>query len=93
VAAEVEVGADGSFVIPVRRLPDASFAVGDTSARIAWGSVVVAADANGNGLFDLLVASDPFSGPDTLADLAVAASFVTLQGPQQRLAFREGGWD
>jgi hypothetical protein len=93
VEAEVEVGVDGSFTLPLRRLPDVSLSVGDDSARIAWGSVVVAADSDGNGSFNLLTREGDDHETPKLADLALAASFFRLDEPQQRVAFREGGWD
>lgn len=93
VEAEVELAADGSFVIPLRRLPDVSLSVGDESARIAWGSVIVAADSDDNGSFNLLTREGDDREVPKLADLALAASFFRLDEPQQRVAFREGGWD
>jgi hypothetical protein len=93
VEVDVEVGVDGSFTLPLRRLPDVGLSVGDDSARVAWGSVVVAADSDGSGSFNLLAREADDREPPKLADLALAASFFRLDMPQQRVAFREGGWD
>ncbi len=91
--AEISLAGDGSFQLPIRRLPPAGVAVGDETTRISWGSVIVAADSNGNGLFDLLDLNTGKGPRHQLADRVVAASFQTLEAPQQRVTFREGGYD
>jgi hypothetical protein len=90
---DVPISDDGSFLLPIHRLPSASVCVGTDAARIAWGSLIVAADTDGSGAFNLLAATpQDDSEPQQLADLALAASFVSLAKPQQRVAFREAGW-
>ena len=95
VATEVLLpeGAD-SFELPLLRLPSASDTVGTLGASIAWGSVLVVADTDGNGQLEWVLSSlaDP-SKPNKLGDPVVAASFSSLHAPQQRVGFREGTWD
>ena len=43
--------------------------------------------------FNLLAAPDDLGKATELGDMAVAASFSNLRLPQERFAFREGGWD
>lgn len=92
VESEVELqpGGDGRFEIPIWRLPSAGVSVGSDEARIAWGSVVVAIDGDGDGVLRLDDKTSRF-GPSR--DKVVAASFVSTRPPHQRVGFREGGWN
>ncbi len=98
VPGQVEVTApvkqDGSFDLTLDHLPATGVSVGTDAARIAWGSVVVAADTDGNGTFDPLGGNNsPRGSTALLADQVVAASFSTLRQPQRRVGFLEGTWD
>ncbi len=84
-------------------LPDASLLVGDLTARIGYGSLVVYDDRNGDGSLTLARANrqgHPDMGPDdgaedqptTQIDTVYGASFVTMTAPDVRLAYREGAF-
>jgi hypothetical protein len=92
VNGDVAVGADGSFEIPIMQLPPASLNVGSPDQSIAWGSVIVAADADGSGALNLLSTTDRTLAAQ-LGDPALAASFFSLHAPQVRVGFREGTFD
>jgi hypothetical protein len=91
------VGPDGGFDLALFQLPAVNVSVGDAATRIAYGSVVVVEDVDGNGQPTLFA---PVSGrrgtapapqpitPDTI----VGASFYDLHANQTRVVFREGGW-
>lgn len=87
---------DGSFELHLARLPDARVAVGDSSNRIAYGTVVLVEDLDRNGhatLVDSAVAPPGPHGEPIAGDRIIAASFYNLKRPQQRLVFREGQFD
>jgi hypothetical protein len=90
------VAADGSFELVLFHLPALKDSVGDSVTRIAYGTLLVAEDVNGDGNLDLVQPpSRSFEGPGmelTNPDLIVAASFSSLDAHQERLAFREGGF-
>jgi len=116
--------ADGlSFDIPLSRLPATSVSVGTVTGRIAWGSVLVGEDLDGDGqavfsgrwrrnqvqgsggggMGGSGAAGNPDGATDGATDTGItvlppkdgllAASFITLLEPQQRLGFREGDFD
>lgn len=109
-AADAPLGADGQATLALFDLPAADDLVGDLTARVAYGSVVVYDDRNGNGALDLGHAgSDRPSGPrvggaggpgqpmppaggERSADLVYGASFVSMERPDVRVAYREGGF-
>lgn len=100
--------------LPLMDLPLADLLIGDLTARIAYASVVVYDDRNGNGVLDQWRATE-FPSGDTMGpgkggpgggsmggdvpapvqkpDLIYTASFVSMTKPDQRLAYREGGYD
>jgi hypothetical protein len=91
------VADDGTFDLALFHLPAFSDSIGDSVTRIAYGTLLVAEDVNGDGNLDLVPAPSRggFEGPGMQPvnpDLIVAASFSTLDAHQERLAFREGGW-
>lgn len=82
-------------------VPAADVMVGDVTARVAYASLVVYDDRNGNGTLDLRRSrrlpggGGHDDGPDSVtpADIVYGASFVSMTAPDVRLAFREGGFD
>jgi hypothetical protein len=104
------VGADASIqpgspaTIALDTLPAANVMVGDLTARIAYGSLVVYDDINDNGTLDLRSPpryrrrGDPTptyddGGPAGARDLVYGASFISMTLPDRRVAYREGGFD
>jgi hypothetical protein len=93
----VPIGPDGNFDLVLYTLPAISVSVGDGVTRVAYGSLIVFEDVNGDGQPTLprlptgegrrraVVGPQP-SDPDRI----VAASFYALEAPQQRIVFREG---
>lgn len=88
-------------------LPSSDVLVGDITARVVYASFVVYDDRDGTGNLELARAnriagdglggagSDSGSGanlPVTLSDVIYGGSFVTMTAPDQRLAYREGGF-
>ncbi len=96
IEATTRVNADGSFDLPLIHLPDARVCVGTAPPLVAWGSLVVAADTDGSGTFDFFAPrkqGEYGRTPPTLADRVVAASFWSLQKPEQRVGYLEGTWN
>jgi hypothetical protein len=96
------IGDDGSFALELYNLPKASVSVGDEVTRIAFGSLIVIEDVNGDGQPTLPVPilsqggrdqgpEDPGGIPED-SDTVVAASFHSLHAEQTRVVFREGGF-
>ena len=99
VAANAPLEADGSAAIELLDLPAADVMVGDVTARVAYGSLMVYDDRDGDGTLTLGLAhrlgGRDDNGPDedpgrSTADRVYAASFTTMTEPDRRLAFREG---
>jgi hypothetical protein len=100
VGASVPLAPDGPTSLTLEQLPSADVMVGDITARVAYGSLVVFEDHNANGTLDL---SRPFRqpapdgdegrGPPVFnsPDVIFGASFVTMTAPDRRVAYREGG--
>jgi hypothetical protein len=103
----VRIDPDGSFRLELFHLPRAAVSVGDAMTRIAYGSLLVAEDLNGDG--ELSFASSAGTGPGGRGeggpngsqdpsppapdpDVPVAASLHNLRAPQRRIVFREGGF-
>jgi len=106
VPALVSVGAPIAVDVPatltLTQLPAADVMVGDVTARVAYGSLVVFDDRNGSGTLELAQLFRSFMGdregpPEFFApgppDIIYGASFVTMTAPDQRVAFREGAFD
>jgi hypothetical protein len=83
-------------------LPSADLMVGDVTARIAYASLVIYDDRDGDGVLRLARARRlPTGGPDMgppdpepppSSSLVYGASFVAMTEPDTRLAFREGAF-
>lgn len=101
VAATVPVGDDGGRVtIELFDLPSADVMVGDVTARVAYGSVLVFDDRDDSGTLQLPRPErddpdDPEDVDDFLeyVDRVYGASFVSMTRPDRRVAFREGDFD
>lgn len=99
VGADVAIQPDVPTTIDLISLPGADVMVGDLTARIAYASIVVYQDRNGDGVLDLRhppqqrrrgESPSDASGPP---DIVYGASFVSMTAPDQRIAFREGGFN
>jgi hypothetical protein len=99
IQASVAVDGDGNFELPLFHLPAARVSVGDAVTRIAYGTLVVVEDVNGDGQLTFVLPSGgrrrralpPVSNPSD-PDLIVAATFSSLRVDQRRIVFREGGF-
>ena len=102
----VSIGAPITVDVPttltLTQLPAADVLVGDVTARVAYGSLVVYDDRDDSGYLELAIKFRSFTdGPGELPeesyahspDIIYGASFVTMTAPDQRVAFREGGFD
>jgi hypothetical protein len=99
--AEIEeaapVDANGDFDLTLFHLPAARVSIGDQTTRIAYGSLLVIEDVDGNGqpTFPGGVRRRDRNDPppsSNAPDRIVAASFYSLHAAQQRVVFREGGF-
>jgi hypothetical protein len=100
VAAETPVTPGVPATLDIYNLPAADVMVGDVTARVAYASVIVYEDRNGNGVLDLRhperqrqrrhQSPDDAAGP---ADGVWGASFSSMTRPDRRVAFREGEFD
>jgi hypothetical protein len=99
IETPVMVDADGNFDIALYHVPVARASIGDDVNRIAYGALVVFEDDDNDHLFSFVAPAggrgdqinDPF--PDNPPDTILGSTFSTLLADQQRLAFREGGFD
>ena len=102
VGADVPLEANGPTAIPIISLPSAAEMVGNPAARIAYASLIVYQDGNGNGILDLGHPADQqqrgqgngnpndaSNSPDTV----YGASFISMTQPDQRVAYREGDFN
>jgi hypothetical protein len=87
VSASVPVAVDVPATLTLSQLPAADVMVGDVTARVAYGSLVVFDDRNGSGTLELAPRMIQSS------DIIYGASFVTMTAPDRRVAFREGAFD
>jgi hypothetical protein len=100
VAANVQVSIGQTATLPLYDLPSADVMVGDVTARVAYGSLVVY-DDDGTGTLELASPHRTNSGgngppmEDTRdsSDIVYGASFVSMTAPDQRIAFREGAFN
>jgi hypothetical protein len=91
------VDGDGNFDLPLFHLPSANVSVGDNTTRIAYGTLVVVEDVDGDGQLTFVSppSGDRHDAPapePTDPDRIVAATFSNLHADQQRIVFREGGF-
>ena len=102
VAVDVPLAADGTASLGLFDLPAADVMVGSVTARVAYASVVVYDDRDGNATLTMgrsnRLGGRDMGGPpqdpgQETADRVYAASFATMTEPDTRLAFREGGFD
>ncbi|HUJ60655.1 MAG TPA: hypothetical protein VLX92_19270 [Kofleriaceae bacterium] len=99
VAASVPVALGTGSTIELVTVPNDDVMVGDLTARVAYGSFVLYDDVDGNGTIDLArpnrLDTEAMKGdqPYTTPDHIFGASFVAMTLPDQRVAYREGGFD
>ena len=101
VAVSVPVTLGTQASLPFYDLPGADVMVGDVTSRVAYGSLVVYDDRDGNGSLDLArpgrtaSGGDEGRGDDSIdsTDVVYGASFWTMTAPDQRVAFREGAFN
>jgi hypothetical protein len=101
VAASAPIAASSNTTLTVSQLPPADLLIGDTTARIAYGSLVIYDDRDRSGTLELSQPHPAPAGPGIVsrgpvpdpADVIYGASFVTMTEPDQRVAYREGGFD
>jgi hypothetical protein len=98
--ADIPIQPDVPPTIDLINLPAADVMVGDVTARIAYASVVVYYDRNGNGTLDFHHPphhqdheEDYNPGTPATSDVVFGASFISMTKPDQRVAFREGEFD
>lgn len=98
VGADVLIQPGVTASIPLLSLPSADVMVGDLTARIAYASLIVYGDRNGNGVLDLRHpprqrrGGEPIDDAAGPADVVYGASFVSMTEPDRRVAYREGGF-
>lgn len=101
VATSAPIAASGNTSLTISQLPPAGLLIGDMTARIAYGSLVIYDDRDHSGTLELsqphpaptgpgIVSSRPMPDP---TDVIYGATFVTMTEPDQRVAYREGGFD
>jgi len=95
-AADIPITPGVPATFDLYTLPAADVMVGDITGRIAYASVIVYADRNGNGVLDLRhpprqrrrgeAIDDGPGAPDAV----YGASFISMSQPDRRVAFLEG---
>jgi hypothetical protein len=106
VDTSVPVSIGETASLPLLELPTADLMVGDITARVAYGSLVVYDDRDGSGTLELSQphptqfgsegrggGGEPMDEVPDSADVLYGASFLTMTAPDQRVAYREGGFD
>jgi hypothetical protein len=100
VGTGAPLGPDGTATLELFDLPAADVMIGDVTARIAYASLVIYDDRDGNGTLALGRPprfpggdDDPGDPGTSTRDLVYAASFVSMTEPDSRLAFREGAFN
>jgi hypothetical protein len=102
VSVSVPIEVDVPTTLTLVQLPAADVMVGDVTARVAFGSLVVFDDLDDTGTLELATSLRAPSGgrqerpPPVLvssADIIHGASFLTMTAPDQRVAYREGAFD
>jgi len=100
VAANIEIALGEPAQLDLFALPAADVMVGDITARIAYGTIVIFDDRDGDGTLGLrssrrFVMEQGPPGDDEMMsspDVVYGTSFLTMQEPDQRIAFREGAY-
>jgi hypothetical protein len=99
IAANVAVEPGVPATIELFTLPGADVMVGDVTARVAYGSLVLYDDLNGDGTLSLARPNrlgNPGGGPNMdptpteQKDVVRGTTFASMTQPDQRIAFREG---
>jgi hypothetical protein len=98
VGADVPVTIGVATMISLQDLPSADLMVGDITSRVAYASLVVYDDRDGDGTLTLALPHRlPSAGPgppqmDTndSPDIVYGASFLTMTAPDQRIGYLEG---
>ena len=89
-------------ILNLYTLPSADVMVGDVTARIAYASVIIYQDTNGNGTLDFRHPQRQRRRRDNQtitvdalgnADVVYGASFISMTLPDRRVAFREGAFN
>jgi len=100
VGVPIAVGVPATLTLA--QLPAADVMVGDVTARVAFGSLVVFDDRDDSGTLELARRFRVFSGGpgeqpgetgQVSSDVIWGASFLTMTAPDQRVAYREGAFD
>ena len=97
--ADVEVQPNVPATIDIINLPSADVMVGDVTARVAYASLIVYDDRNSNGVLDFRHPQrrrreeDYDPGTPATRDIPYGASFISMTLPDQRVAYREGGFN
>lgn len=82
-----------SFEIPIVQLPSAEVLIGTREQRIAYASVVVFDDRDGDGELDLSRGCGQFGDSGRGRETIYAASFSDLNERQTRISYVEGAFD
>jgi hypothetical protein len=103
VSVSVPITPEAPVTLSLSQLPAADVMVGDVTARVAYGSLVVFDDRDDTGTLELSRPIRAPSGSDEgrrdqqgmlqSLDIIYGASFLTMTAPDQRVAYREGGFD
>lgn len=101
VGGTAPVDDQGHATIELHDLPAADVMVGGVTARVAYASLVLFDDRDGSGTLELRRSTrdfqDPGGEPDPdpgqVPDTILGASLVSMTEPDERVAFREGGFD
>jgi len=101
--AETSVEPGVPATIDLITLPSGDLMVGDPTARVAYASLIVYDDRNGNGTLDFHHPArrrhhgdqQPVedAGAPATRDIVYGASFISMTRPDQRVAFREGAFN
>jgi hypothetical protein len=95
-AADIPITPGVPATFDLDDLPAADLMVGDITARIAYASVIVYDDRNGNGVLDLRHPQrqrhkgDSTGDANGTPDAVYGASFISMTQPDRRVAFLEG---
>jgi hypothetical protein len=95
-AADIPITPGVPATFDLYTLPAADVMVGDITARIAYASVIVYDDRNGNGVLDLRHpqrqrrGGEPIDDAGGAPDAVYGASFISMTQPDRRVAFLEG---
>jgi hypothetical protein len=98
VAADTPITPGVPASLDLYTLPAADVMVGDITGRIAYGSVYIYQDTNGNGVLDLRHPprqrrrGEPIDDAAGTADKVYGASFISMTLPDRRVSFLEGSF-